>query len=222
MSLKGDLELCLEYAESLEDKQAQRVQAQNGIIFIQNESERLKNKLKFCMTLTVLAVIGIVILALAIVACRDIRIELSIFTVSLGVVGGVALFNYLKTKKESDELETRKPVLLQQYTAEAETCERDMVELLREIYQEGLFDIVPADYFSVAAIEFCLNQVRKKVATTAPEAFRQLDAEIRRLEHMEHLEQMNNAQMEKLEDIERAINLNTIITAMKEEEKNRQ
>ncbi|MBQ8310501.1 MAG: hypothetical protein IJX80_05755 [Clostridia bacterium] len=44
MSLQNDFELCLEYEEALEIKQEQREQAQNGIIFMQNESERLKKK----------------------------------------------------------------------------------------------------------------------------------------------------------------------------------
>ena len=46
MSLQYDFERCLEYAEKLEDRQERRVNAQNNIIFVRNESERLKNKLK--------------------------------------------------------------------------------------------------------------------------------------------------------------------------------
>ena len=63
MSLQSDLEYCLEYAEKLEATRDQQVEAQNSIIFLQNETERLKNKLKVCTTLAVLSVIGILFLA---------------------------------------------------------------------------------------------------------------------------------------------------------------
>ena len=102
--------------------------------------------------------------------------------------------------------------MIQKYTEEAEECEREITEIIRDIYFDDLFDVVPPDYFSVAAIEFCLTQVRRRLATTATEAFRMLDAEIKRLEHLEYLEQMNEAQMEQLSDIKRAININTLIT----------
>lgn len=221
MSLQSDFELCLEYAEELEDQQSQRVQAQNNIIFMQNESERIKNKVKVCTTLTVLAVIGIVITALLIlgkfyfnpIECipfLGIFIVLFIITLAIGI----------KTKKESNDFESRMPLLIQRYTADAEACEHRMAALVKEIYQEDLFDIVPKDYFSVIAIEFCLNQVRKKLANTASEAFRQLDAEIKRLEHMEYLEQMNNEQMDRLDDIKRAIEINTMITLAEQEKRN--
>ena len=65
MSLQSDFELCLEYAEALEAKQDQRVQAQSNIIFVQNESRRLKNKLRICTTLSLLSAIGFLILVLA-------------------------------------------------------------------------------------------------------------------------------------------------------------
>ncbi|MBQ8310500.1 MAG: hypothetical protein IJX80_05750 [Clostridia bacterium] len=124
----------------------------------------------------------------------------------------VALFNGIKMRKESNALESQKSHLIQQYTAEAEECEREITRLIQEIYQEDLFDIVPADFFYTAAIEFCLNQVRKKLAVTAKEAFQQLDAEIKRLEQMEYLEQMNNERMEQLNNIKRAIDINTLVT----------
>lgn len=219
MSLQSDFELCLEYAEELEDQQSQRVQAQNNIIFMQNESERIKNKVKICTTLAILSMIGIVILALIVFVVRypmeyipflGIFVVLFIITLTIGI----------KTKKESNDFESRKPLLIQRYTADAEACERRMAALVKEIYQEDLFDIVPKDYFSVVAIEFCLNQVRKKLANTASEAFRQLDAEIKRLEHMEYLEQMNNEQMDRLDDIKRAIEINTMITLAEQEKRN--
>jgi glucosamine 6-phosphate synthetase-like amidotransferase/phosphosugar isomerase protein len=73
----------------------------------------------------------------------------------------------------------------------------------------------------VAAIEFCLGQVRKKLANTAAEAFRQLNAEIKRVEQMEYLEQMNSERMEQLESIKRAIEINTLVTSIAEENRSK-
>ena len=221
MSLQSDFEYCLEYAELLEAKKAQQAQAQNNIIFIQNESSRLKNKLKICTVLSVLSAVAILAFVFIMIGAPNANsLEFLPFLIVCAVVFGVSLFNRIKTKKESDEVEYKKPSCLQQYIREAEVCEREMVNLVQEIYQEDLFDIVPVNYFSVVAIEFCLNQIRKKMANSAAEAFRQLDAEIKRLEQMEYLEQMNNAKMEQLNDIKRAIEINTLITLAEQEKKN--
>ena len=223
MSLQSDFELCLEYAEMFEAKRDQLVQAQNNIILMQNEGERLKNKLRVCTTLAILSFIAMSFFALMILSEPTINFtELIPFVVVFMVVFIIVLFNRIKMKKESNDFESKKPSLIQQYTANAEKCEREIAKLIREIYDEDLFDIVPADYFSTVAIEFCLTRIRTKMATTATEALRQLEAEIKRLEHMEHLEQMNNARMEKLEDVKRAVEINTLVTlALEEEEKRR-
>ena len=128
------------------------------------------------------------------------------FAISTGIL--------VKTKKESDVFEARKPAIIQQYTEEAEQCGRDMARIAEEIYSENLLDIVPSDYFSVAAIEFCLSQVRKRLASTPSEAFRLLEAEIKRLEQMEYLEQMNEAHLQRLDEIKRAIDINTLVVSI--------
>ena len=122
---------------------------------------------------------------------------------------------------EIAEIESKKASLIQQYTTEAEDCEQKLAYLVNRVYIEELFDIVPKDYFSVAAIEFCLDQIRKKLANTATEAFQQLDAEIKRLEQMEYLEQLNDARAEQLNEIKRAIDLNTLVTIAGQNKYNR-
>ena len=215
MSLRDDFELCLEYAEALELKQAQQVQAQNNFIFVKNESERLKNKLRIC---TILSVVSGIILALAIMFVSYLTISFGTFEAAVlpylifpGGVLIIALFNLFKTKSESSDYETQKNRLIQQHSATAENCEYEIAELIKEIEQKNLLDIVPANYFGSAAIEFCLNQIDKKLATTPYEAFRLLDSEIKRLEEMEHLEQLNNARIEQLNSIKRAIDINTLV-----------
>ena len=52
MGLQSDFMRCLEYAEALEAQQDQLSQAQNNIIFMRNESERLKRKLRICTILS--------------------------------------------------------------------------------------------------------------------------------------------------------------------------
>lgn len=218
MSLQNDFELCLEYAEKLEAKQEQRVQAQNNIIFMKNESERLKNKLRICK---VLSALGLSIFVLIIIISFPVAVLITYLPCLLisAVVFIVSFFNCIKTKKESNEFESQKPRLIQQYTTNVEECEHEINSLIKKIYQEGLFDIVPADYFYTSAIEFCITQVRKKLANTATEAFQQLDIEIKRLEQMEYLEQMNNAHMEQLNDIKRAIYINTLINLAQQDKK---
>ena len=220
MSLQDEFELCLEYAEALESKQEQREQAQNSIIFMQNESERLKNKLRLCLILTVVSVVAAFLLLSTVMGSNDVTtnglLPMLIFPCGIFIV---SLFNGIKAKKESSEFESQKTHLIQQYTAEAEECDREITRLIQEIYREDLFSIVPVDYFYTAAIEFCLTQVRKRLANTAREAFQQLDAEIKRLEHMEHLEQMNYAQMEQLNNIKRAIDINTLVTLAEQDKR---
>lgn len=212
MSLQGDFERCLEYTEALETKQEQRVQAQNNIIFIQNEHERLKNKLRICTVLSVLSAIATLIFALVIISSHTVSlIDFLPCVVVPAIVFIVSFFNYNKTKKEYDKFVPQESASIQKYTAEAEECECEIVRLVQEIYYEDLLTIVPEDYFSVAAIEFCLTRVRKKMADTAAEAFQQLEDEIKRLEQMEYLEQMNAAQMEQLDEIKRAIHVHTLI-----------
>ena len=220
MSLQHDFERCLEYAEALEAKQDQLTQAQNSIIFVQNESVRLKNKLRICAILSVLSAIGTLLLSFYFIGLRVAdMMEYTPFLVILLIVFAISFFHFIKTQKESTDLESQKDLLIRQYTKEAEECECEITNLVSEIYQKNLFDIVPADYFSVEAIEFCLSQVNKKLACTPTEAFRQLDAEIKRLEQMEHWEQMNQAKIAKLNEIQRAIEINTLVTLTEENNK---
>lgn len=218
MSLQSDFQLCLEYAEALEDKQDKLTQAQNNIIFTRNESVRLKDKLRLCTKLSVLFAIGIAFFTCMLISFRTIE-PISILLVII-IAFIISFSNRVKTKKEFDELESKKDFLIQQNTELAEECRSEITELIKEIYRKNLFDIVPMDYFSVEAIEFCLTQVRKKLANTATEAFQQLEDEIKRLEQMARLEQMNTAQMEQLENIKRAIHINTLVTLI-EQDKNK-
>lgn len=217
MSLQSDLELCLGYAQKLEELQEQRVQGQNNIVYLQSESERLKNKKSKCLWVCILSVVIPQLLVLVImldnpIAGSDDGKKRSIIFLLCSIVVCIPFaVIWLKTRKKLAEHEARKPGLLQQYTAEIEACEREIADLIDEIYDEELTEIVPEEYFSVAAIEFCLSQVHKKLANTATEVFRQLDAEIKRLEHMEHLEQMNDARLEQLSEIKRAIDVNTMV-----------
>jgi hypothetical protein len=48
-----------------------------------------------------------------------------------------------------------------------------------------------------------------------------LEAEIKRLEQLERLEQMNNAALEQLNDIKRAIEVSRLISIAEEEERKR-
>lgn len=229
MSLQSDFERCWEYAKELETNQDQLEQAQNNIIFIQKQSEQLKNKLRICVVLSVLsAIVGILILSFVllfiipaiteIVSYFDIEeyIYCLIFPMLPCILFVVALFKGIKTKKELKEFETQKPFLIKKYTEDVKDCEIEITRLVNDIHQKNLLDIVPADYFYTAAIEFCLAQIRKQLAYTAKEAFQQLDAEIKRLEQIEYLEQMNDAHLEQLNNIQRAIDINTFITLSKQ------
>ena len=215
MSLQSDLEFCLEYAEALESKRDQRLQAQSNISYLMAESERLHNKLSKCRTTFLLSAIGAVFMAFIVgsmaVSTGPIGSYIA-FLAILAITAIIALVLYIKTRNEFNDLESKKPSLIQQYAQEAEECEQELIQIVREIYRDKVLDIVPEDYFSVAAINFCLTQVRKKLATTATEAFRQLDAEIKRMEQMAYMEELNNAQLEQLSEIKRAIDINTMVT----------
>lgn len=212
MSLQDDFELCLEYAQMVENRQAQQLQAQNNISYLHSESERLSSKMRICTIVAIVAAAFIAILLFSRLGGRGSVIDtLSPMLIPLIAIG-VSIFIFIKTKKLHSDLEAQKPYLIQQYAAEADACGREINRLVQEIYSENLTAIVPEDYFSVAAIEFCLTQVRNQLASTPKEAFQLLDAEIKRLEHLEYLEQMNTAQMEELNGIKRAIQINTLVT----------
>ena len=223
MSLQSDLERCLEYAEALETEHDQLVQAQNNIISMQNESTRLKTNLRVFTTLVVLSAIAVSVLVFAIIGIHGTYPMPELYSIAgvLTVAFGVSLFKCIKTKKESDRYESQKPFLLQNQIAAADGCKCRMAHLIKEVYRENLLAIVPKDYFSVAAIEFCLTRVRMKMASTAAEALRQLEAEIKRLEQLERLEQMNYAALEQLNDIKRAIEIRALINTAEEEERKR-
>lgn len=213
MSLQSDFERCLEYAEELESYQQQKLQAQNNIMFVGNEIERLNKKFNICMIVCVIAVFFTILLFSKF--SYDVIPSLVLCTVAFIVSISLGM----KAKKQSAELESQKSILIQQCTIDAENCDREIIALINEIKQENLFDIVPADYFYTGAIEFCLAQMRKKLANTATEAFQQLEAEIKRLEQMEHFEQMHIAEMEQLGNIKRAVDINTFVTLMEQENK---
>lgn len=214
MSLERDFELCLEYAEQLESKRDQRAAAQNGIVFMQSESERLKRKIGICTKISIGGAIAALLFVIMCIAAKGFVPEMFPLLIFGGGAFAVSTAILLKTKKESEEFEARKPAIIRQYTEEAEQCGRDMAHIVEEIYSENLLDIVPSDYFSVAAIEFCLSQVRKRLASTPSEAFRLLEAEIKRLEQMEYLEQMNEAHLQRLDEIKRAIDINTLVVSI--------
>ena len=214
MSLEHDFELCLEYAQMLESKRDQRAAAQNGIVFMQSESERLKRKIGICTKVAIGGAIAILLFVISCIAAKGFVPELLPFMIFGGGAFAISTGILVKTKKESDAFEAQKPAIIRQYTEEAEQCGSDMAHIVEEIYRENLLDIVPSDYFSVAAIEFCLSQVRKRLASTPSEAFRLLEAEIKRLEQMEYLEQMNEAHMQRLDEIKRAIDINTLVVSI--------
>lgn len=216
MSLQNDFERCLEYARALEIKQQQKIQAQNNIMSVGNESERLKKKVSICMIVSALSAI----LALFLLSRFSPDLMPSLVLCIVTFIVSLCIGN--KTRKESIELESQRSVLIQQYTADVERCDREMSDLIDEIHWENLLNIVPADYFYSAAIEFCLSQMRKKLANTATEAFQQLEAEIKRLEQLEQLEQMHVAEMEQLSSIKRSIDINTLATLMEQENKRSQ
>lgn len=222
MSLQSDFELCLEYAEALEFQRDRQVQAQNNIIFMQKEGERLKNKLRICTILSAVsaAIVLVVALQLFVGKVIDAMEDLVPLVIVMIVVFAVSFANRFKTKKELQEFESQKPVLIRKYMEDADESENEVHRLIEEIDRENLLDIVPADYFSVAAIEFGLNQVRKKIANTATEAFRQLEAEIQHLEQMEYLQQMNDARIAQLNDVKRAIEINTLVTLVNQNQNN--
>ena len=211
MSLQNDFERCLEYAQALEIKQQEKLQAQNNIISVGTESERLKKKVSICLLVSALSAVFALFLLSRSASDSIPPLILCIVTFIVSLCIGI------KARKDSIELESQKSVLIQQYTTDAERCDQEMSNLIDEIHWENLLDIVPADYFYSAAIEFCLSQIRKKLANTATEAFRQLEAEIKRLEQMEQLEQMHFAEMEQLSSIKRSIDINTLATLMEQE-----
>lgn len=218
MSLKSDLELCLGYAKRLEDLQEQRVQAQDSIVFLQTEGDRLKKSVRYSTIMGACATgyLGLGGIVGAVKSCSELGFLSSMCLLLIFSGLATVAFTIFNRRRRSasealKEIKANKPALLQQYTAVIENCEREIADLIDEIYEEELTEIVPEAYFSVAAIEFCLSQVQKKLANTATEVFRQLDAEIKRLEHMEYLEQMNDAQLEQLSEIKRAIDVNTMV-----------
>ena len=213
MSLQSDFELCLEYAEELEAQRDKRIEAQENIIFMQNESEKFKKKLKLCNTLSVVSAIGGIIPLLIIMTSGLIEALVAFIPFVIIAVGvfSVAFSNRVKIQKEYNEFEARKPAIIQKYVEEAEECKQEMTRLIMEIEKRDLFEIVPADYFCVAAIEFCLTQMRKKLANTATDAFRQLESEIKRIEQMEYIEELHSARMEELNGIKKAIQVNTLV-----------
>ena len=210
MSLQSDFERCLLYAKKLEKAEEEQIASQEDIIYIRNESERLKKKWHTCAAIAFASVLIIIFLLNTIITKK--AVNLISITVVLGIVFVVSAVILIKTLKESLALESTKDSRIKEDIEDAAKWEREIEYLAKEIYDKNLTDIVPAEYFSVAAIEFCISAVRKKLATTDVEVFRLLDNEIKRMEHRVLLEEMHEARIEQLESIKEAIDTNTMVT----------
>ena len=223
MSLQRDLETCLEYAEEFEAERDRQIQAQDNIICVNNESERLKNKIWICSKVTTIsAILALILLGAIIIYIGRGGLDLLAWLVVAVVASVVAYYIRKKTEEESKKFESQKESMIQKYTAEAEESSRNATRLAKEIYQENLFDIVPACYFSTDAIEFCLARVQMKLANSSTEAILQLENEIKRLQQMELMEQMHNEQLNRLDNIRRAVDINTLVTVIEAEKINSQ
>ena len=108
MGLQSDFMRCLEYAEALEAQQDQLSQAQNNIIFMRNESERLKRKLRICTILSALSSCIVIFIFVIIGFHSRNLINFIPFLGVFMIVFIVSFFNRIKTKKESDDFESKK------------------------------------------------------------------------------------------------------------------
>ena len=112
---------------------------------------------------------------------------------------------HLQAKQEAEEY----AVYIQD---QVRICEEDIIETIEEIQDRGLFEIMPKDYFGTECIAYCIKLFENKLVTNMHEAMVALHNEIQRQEQYERQDAYYNMHMEKMDDLKRAVDINTMVT----------
>ena len=128
-----------------------------------------------------------------------------ILTVLFWVKQKSKMREHLQAKQEAEEY----AVYIQD---QIRICEEDITETIEEIQDRGLFEIMPKDYFGTECIAYCIKLFENKLVTNMHEAMVALHNEIQRQEQYERQDAYYNMHMEKMDDLKRAVDINTMVT----------
>ena len=109
------------------------------------------------------------------------------------------------------------PVKLQHIEAEIQKLRKRGQKLIDDIDEEGLFQIVPPDYFGSEMLQYCITVVDRRLATTAQEAFLLLEQELQRQEQMAQQQYYYDSQAAQMERLTNAVHVNTMINMLNNE-----
>ena len=128
---------------------------------------------------------------------------------------------WIRSAKKLRRLKVDNQRKRQELEAEIQELQERMRSKLEEGSDKGYYRIVPADYFSSDMLRYCISVIDRKLATTLQEVFLLLEQELQRQEQLEHSQMLYDAQAERLDRLTDAVNVNTIVTMLAQQERYR-
>jgi len=116
----------------------------------------------------------------------------------------------LLRKQEEQKIAAAEQV--RELEAEAAKTEEEIKRFLDMLNQNGVFEILPTDYFYPYAVEQLTVYLRKTLADTMKEAILLYEGDLKREEANEQQMLMNQSRLQAIHDVENAVNFNTVIT----------
>ena len=234
MSIRQQLVNCLEFAEGVEQIYDAIVQRQEHIAGMQSEENRREDRLSsfrrtfwcFIGFSALFVGAGIVLYGLNNTIRLIILVLTMVDTVSIiawfviaAIVFSAAL--WIRSAKKLRRLKAENQRKRQELAAEIQELQGRMRSKLEEGSDKGYYRIVPADYFSSDMLRYCISVIDRKLATTLQEVFLLLEQELQRQEQLEHSQMLYDAQAERLDRLTDAVNVNTMVTMLAQQERYR-
>lgn len=235
MTIRQQLVECMEFAEEVERMGDEMAQRQQQIIQMQVEENKCEGRKDFFRKLFLIpmgiaalfTIVGIVMYGL-----EEMMQMVSFIRKMLVMESAVALYGWLviavimcgflfwvlsarKLRRMREENKMKRQQLeesIQQLRGRAQ----DLVDCG---YKKGYYEIVPMDYFGSEMLEYCISVIDRKLATTLQEAFLLLERELQRQEERMQQQMWHDAQAEQMEQLTNAVNRNTMVTLLVEQER---
>lgn len=204
----------LPYAQEYEEKYLRLLGAQNRLA----EAERLNNESavrvqSFGGFLKVMGLFNTACAALALLylVLNNGKSSGAVFT-AFAVLAVVPFLIRTLLLRKQEEHKAAAAEQVRELEAEAAEIEGEIKRFLDMLNQNGVFEILPADYFSPFAVEQLTLYLRKTMADTMKEAILLYEADMKREEVNEQQMLMNQSRLQAIHDVEDAVNFNTVIT----------
>jgi len=215
------LSACLPYTNENDERALKLMNLQEQLseadrIFneAQRKSKSMSDMKKFML---LFCGIGLVLIMLAVVVCavegEKLNEILYIFPtfVLFAAVFAVTLLSHKYTVKKNSEKASEYGKLIKSLETEIEDVNNEIRSFALMLNENGVFDIIPPDYFYTYAIEQLSLYIRKGMADSIKEAILLYEEDIRREQADEHQRMAEMNRIQALRDVEDAVKFNTVM-----------